>query len=250
MKTWFVDRFKKWLLRQGYVFSKPLFHQENEIDLRLLLAERLETVRKPLSVVQIGANDGVANDPLRHVVVSRGWHLLAVEPLAPAFARLVENYRSFPSVNCVRCAVSNEDGEATLYSLAASNEGDGEGQLASFSLKTLKRHRCHIADFDNRLQTTKVRALTLRTLLLENQVDCVDMLQVDTEGFDYEVIKMAFDMGLKPPILAFEWEHLDLITMWECRQLLIKNGYRWLVVKGDVIAAQESLLVDWNNRAD
>ena len=241
MKTWLVNKFKEQLLRRGYVVAKPLFHQENEIDLRLLLAERLEKTGTPLSVVQIGANDGVANDPLRHLVVSRGWQLLAVEPLAPAFARLVQNYRDFPNVRCVQCAVSKNDGEATIYSLARSDDSRGEDQLASFSLEVLMRHSRHVADLDSRIQATKVRALTLRTLLEENQVAVVDMLQIDTEGFDYEVIQLAFGMGLKPSILAFEWEHLDLKEMWECRRSLVENGYRWLVVKGDVVAAHETL---------
>ena len=212
MKTWAINHFKKQLLRRGYVVAKPMFHQENEIDLRLLLAERLEKRGRPLSVVQIGANDGIANDPLHHLVVARGWRLLAVEPLAPAFARLVRNYRDYPNVRCVQCAVSKDDGEATIYSLATVGDGAGQDQLASFSLDVLKRNGRRVPGLGSRIQATKVRALTLRTLLEENGITSVDILQIDTEGYDYELIKVAFGMGLKPSILAFEWEHLDPVS--------------------------------------
>ena len=104
------------------------------------------------------------------------------------------------------------------------------------------KHWRRIPQLEDRIVPHSVRAVTLPTLLQEYKVDAVDLLQVDTEGFDFEIIKMAFAAGLRPPILAFEWEHLDQQAMWECRCLLIEAGYRWLIVKGDIVAAQASEL--------
>lgn len=230
------------LARRGYRISKHIFHQENEIDLRLLLAERIERRKGTVSVVQIGANDGISNDPIHHLIKARGWSLLAVEPLPSAYARLVETYRSFPNVKCVCCAVAAHDGELTLYTLAASPFGGAlEDHLASFSLDVLKRHWRRVPHLESRIVPQPVRAVTLSTLIQQNNLDTVDMLQIDAEGFDYEIVKMAFAAGLRPPVLAFEWEHLNQQAMWDCRCDLVAAGYRWLAVKGDIVAAHESL---------
>lgn len=243
MKKWLANQLVALLGRRGYKISKHSFHQDNEIDLRLLLAEQIELRNGKVSVVQIGANDGVTNDPINHLVKSRGWSLLAVEPLAPAFNRLTESYRSTPNVKCVRCAIAASDGEMTLYTLAPSDEsGSLDDHLASFSREVLMRHWRRVPNLESRIVSQSVRAVTLQTLIEENKVEAVDLLQIDTEGFDYEIIKMAFAAGLKPPMLAFEWEHLDQKAMWECRGMLMDAGYRWLVIKGDVVAAHASLL--------
>lgn len=243
MKQLLANQFASFVERRGYKISREGFHQESEIDLRLLLAERIERQKGSVSVVQIGANDGITNDPIHHLIKSRGWSLLAVEPLAPAFDRLTETYRSAPNVQCVRCAIAEQDGELTLYTVAPSpDSGAMDDHLASFSREVLMKHWRRIPNLEKRIATQSVRGVTLQTLLKEYKVDAVDMLQIDTEGFDFEIIKMVLAAGLKPPILAFEWEHLDKQTMWECRSLLIEAGYRWLVVKGDVVAAHGSIL--------
>jgi FkbM family methyltransferase len=242
MKHWLANQVASFVKLRGYKISREAFHQEHEIDLRLLLAERIEREKGNVSVVQIGANDGVTNDPINHLVTSRGWSLLAVEPLAPAFSRLTQTYRFAPNVQCVRCAIAERNGELTLYTVAPSpDSGPMDDHLASFSREVLMKHWRRIPNLENRIVTQSVRAVTLQTLLEEYNVDAIDLMQIDTEGFDFEIIKMVLAAGLTPPILAFEWEHLDKQTMWECRGLLIEAGYRWLVVKGDVVAGHESL---------
>ena len=100
MKQWLAHQFTSFLELRSYKISKQVFHQEHEIDLRLLLAERIERQKGGISVVQIGANDGVTNDPINHLIKSRGWSLLAVEPLEAPFNRLRENYHSTSKVEC------------------------------------------------------------------------------------------------------------------------------------------------------
>ncbi len=76
----------------------------------------------------------------------------------------------------------------------------------------------------------------------QNGITSVDLLLIDAEGFDGEIVRMALAEGLQPAILAFEWDHLDQRAMWDCRCMLINAGYKWLTIKGDIVAAHESLL--------
>src|SRR5207245_6466419 len=53
---------------------------------------------KPLRVVQIGSNDGVANDPINESLRARRWSGVLVEPIPYLFERLRANYEGVPAV--------------------------------------------------------------------------------------------------------------------------------------------------------
>lgn len=228
------------LARQGFALTRPRFHEVNEIDLRSVLARDIEVANGRFTVLQIGANDGIENDPIHDAVVTRGWELYAVEPMPGPFSALKRNYAGNPNVHFIQCAIGPADGEATLYSLRQDGPVDGlpYDQFTSFSRKTVERHWRYIPDIRGRVESIQVKSLTVSSLLEQYRIAHVDLLQVDTEGFDYEILKMAFACGLEPQIVAFEWVNLSQDDMWLCRQDLIKRGYRWLICKGDVIAAK------------
>jgi FkbM family methyltransferase len=244
VRGWAADRVVRELDRRDRVLARPRFHEENSIDLRALLARSIEREKAPFVVLQIGANDGVALDPIRDSVLAQGWTLYAVEPMPGVFERLKANYGPGPQFHYINCAVGDHDGEADIYYLEQPEAVDGPDydQYTSFSREVIERHWRAIPDAKQRVAIVSVPVRRLDTLIREFDVPEVDLLQIDTEGFDYEIIKMAFAAGLAPPLLAFEWTHLSRDDMWSCRTDLIERGYRWLINKGDVIAAREDVL--------
>ena len=241
LKQWAANRLSAYLRRSGYVVARPRFSEENPIDLREMLASSIEKGKDRFEVLQIGANDGVENDPIHHLVRSRGWHLCAVEPMPGPFRRLQANYRDVPNVTCLQCAVGNVDGEATLYVLESPRANSLDDHLSSFSADILRRHWRSVPDLERRIRAERVRCLTFGSVLRRSSLSKIDMLQIDTEGFDYEIIKMAFSAGCFPPILAFEWQHLSEKTMSACESDLREHGYRWLLSRSDAIAVKESV---------
>lgn len=242
VRSWAAERFVTALDKRGFQLTRPRFHEENSIDLRALLAEAIERQNGTVVVLQIGANDGVMNDPVHDAVISRGWHLYAVEPVPTTFARLEKNYAESPKVRCIPGAVGTEDGETPLYTIRQDRavEGFPYHQFASFSRDVVERHWRYIPDVKDRVETIAVPTYTLTSLVEKFEIPRIDLLQIDTEGFDYEIIKMAFSAKIAPPILAFEWAHLSRSDMWDCRCALIEHGYRWLIDKGDVIAVRDA----------
>ena len=55
--------------------------------------------------VNIGANDGVENDPIHPFLEEYGWAGVAVEPDPDVFATLQANYRKFPGVALERALI-------------------------------------------------------------------------------------------------------------------------------------------------
>lgn len=237
MKRWAANRLAEFLGRRGYIVTRARFDEDSPIDLRGLLASSIERRKARFEVLQIGANDGVENDPIHKLVLSRGWYLCAVEPMPEPFQRLQNNYRNVRTVTCLQCAVGHVDGETTLYTLASPRAIDDH--LSSFSIDILRKHWRSIPDLEQRIKTQTVKCLTIESVVRQSSLHEIDMLQIDTEGYDYEIMKLAFRAGLFPPILAFEWQHLDRQAMWACRCDLLKHGYRWLLSKGDVIAIKD-----------
>jgi FkbM family methyltransferase len=239
-KRWAANKLSDFLGRRGYVITRVPFDEGTPIDLRGLLANSIHKRKRSFAVLQIGANDGVTNDPIHQLVLSRGWNLCAVEPMPGPFQRLQANYRGMPNVTCLQCAVGPIDDELKLYTLASPRVHSVDDHLSSFSIDILRKHWRSIPNLERRITTKTVKCLTLRSVIQQSSLHEIDMLQIDTEGYDYEIIKMAFSAGVFPAILAFEWQHLDPPTMRACRCDLIKYGYRWLLSKGDVVAMKEA----------
>ena len=115
----------------------PLSHRreaELRIDLEHVIAHYLwKHPREDFFFVQVGAFDGVANDPLRDLVLAHGWHGILVEPQREAFRELEKNYRGQPGLVLRNVAVADSSGPRTLYTLRA---GDAEAAgLPSWALQ-------------------------------------------------------------------------------------------------------------------
>ena len=72
----------------------------------------------------------------------------------------------------------------------------------------------------------------------------MNILQIDTEGFDYEIIKsIAFDR-YKPDIIIYEYLHLTLYQNFACIEFLQDKGYLlWKNTDSFDVVALNSALV-------
>ena len=70
-----------------------------------------------------------------------------------------------------------------------------------------------------------VNVITLPRLLAEQSIERIDILQVDTEGYDYEVLKQFDFDRYSPAIVNFEHQHLSPEDMDRCIEMLRKHGY-------------------------
>lgn len=193
--------------------------------------------------VQVGAYDGTSNDPLLHIVQHYGWKGVLVEPQNLAFKKLERLHAHNSQIVVRNVAMAREDGKRTLYSLGV-HPGLPEWayQIASFNKShILKQQRyLHGWNVNDLLVADEVDCITFDTLLKEMGSPHVDILQIDTEGFDYEIIKMFQVEERKPSIINFEHLHLSRKAWNEAVALLVECGYK--VAKagwGDTLAYQE-----------
>src|SRR5690349_14899041 len=73
--------------------------------------------------VNIGANNGVDNDPIYPFIRRYGWRGIVVEPVAYIFAELCRNYREFAGIVFEHAAITPTP-EATWFFHIAERPGD------------------------------------------------------------------------------------------------------------------------------
>ncbi|WP_007511888.1 FkbM family methyltransferase [Pseudofrankia saprophytica] len=181
----------------------------------------------PLTVVQIGANDGEMGDPLHDVIVSYGWRGVLVEPLPHLFTALRNTYRDTPGIACEQTAVGTENGSMTMYTVPWK-PGDPVWAigLSSFRRDVILESANLMPDIAERIEEVTVPVMRLDTLLAKHQINHIDLLQIDTEGYDYEILKQIdFSRTWAPRHLIYEACHLG-DSLEKARAILRDAGYQ------------------------
>ncbi len=197
----------------------------------------LSARREHVRFVQVGAFDGLSNDPIHDLILQFGWTGVLVEPAPDAFARLRETYTGVDGLTFINAAVSREPGPVTFYIIDGSEPGDPwwVGQVSSFD----RDHVMHHVQDDRRL-AARVKGIPVEAISIDSVFERaggpVDVLQVDAEGRDAEIID-SLDLGrFTPSVIRFEHRHLSGAARAETTRRLSEAGYRIGVNEDDTIA--------------
>jgi FkbM family methyltransferase len=206
--------------------------------------------------VQVGAHDGISNafDVLHEHVIEFGLRGLLIEPQANVFMELKKNYGEQLGLQFENVAIGHANGTQQLYTI----KGDLEflayvNQAASFNRnhlrKLLANHLRREAtptvvrrfkelgiSIDDCIEAEVVTTCTFDSILGKHGINHIDLLQVDTEGFDYEVLKLANLAKYRPTLINYEHEHLSAGDQLECWRGLRGLGYRMFTHDGDTCA--------------
>jgi FkbM family methyltransferase len=182
--------------------------------------------------IEIGSNDGDKHDHLRPLILSRNWRGVMVEPVPYIFARLRSNYEHLEGVALENVAIGDRDGELPFFHLREPSAAeldqlpewyDGTG---SFDRATILRHADEIPDLESRLIETRVPTLTFDTLCRRRGISRVDLLLIDTEGYDWELLKGIDLARHRPRLIIYEHFHLSPDERSACSSHLVDLGYQ------------------------
>jgi hypothetical protein len=70
-----------------------------------------------------------------------------------------------------------------------------------------------------------VDCMAFSSLIHKYDVSHVDFLQIDVEGYDFDIIKMIDFDSLKPKIIRYEWVNLSAQDNLLCAEYLVDRGY-------------------------
>lgn len=201
--------------------------------------------RERFSVLQVGAYDGISNDPLHHLIRAYG-HVRAVlvEPQPAPYAALEALWRDCPRVVTLRCALAADCGARPLYVIADDRRHlhPFSDQIASFSREYVEMECSRYVWRPLRDMVVSMPVPTVDWGTLAREHGPFDLVSIDAEGYDGEVLHQMDLTGAPPDIIRYEHRHLSREMRQRCRDLLEQAGYRLRQVnKADTLAARVAL---------
>jgi FkbM family methyltransferase len=195
----------------------------------LLRARRNGTIH----VLQIGAFDGYACDSLLEVLQNENVSAILVEPQKIPYERLAARYATNPRISLINAAVAEHDGVVKLY--VPDSDASPKASL-------IAQHHRRFGSDAKEVREIEVPSVSVGSLVNRFHGERLHLLQVDTEGMDYQIVKWFFDAGVEPDVLNFESLHLSESERLASRQLLNTKGYWWIESDQDTFALKESLV--------
>lgn len=232
--------------RLGYrvVKLKP-FATLNSIQMALAY---FVNVRPGAVFVQIGACDGTSGDPVHEFIMRGTLRSVLVEPIGYNFQKLQTAYKDAPNVSLVRAALGREEGSVPIY--CVKNEGrwkDSESsrQWASFDKWRILKHDVR----EEEIEEDVVPSVTLSSLMSKFSLPRINVLQIDTEGFDRHIVQMALDLVNPPECIGFEFIHMTHQQLADLMESLTRRGYVWNFDDQNAVAVHEDLFREWTGNA-
>lgn len=198
--------------------------------------------------VQIGAMDGVSFDPIHPLVTDLGWSGLLVEPLPDLFERLQTTYEGVSGLMFENCAVADHTGSVDLFRIPPEvvERGDlpewADGVSSLFNDRNvLGGHKASAEDWaviQRERVAQSVRCMTLTDLLERHAIDHIDLLQIDTEGADWMVLRQVPFERLRPAVIHMEHYNLPDAERHQAIDLLLKWEYAIRADHKDLLATR------------
>jgi FkbM family methyltransferase len=208
-----------------------------QVEFSYLLS--LARTRKDVFFIQVGANDGLQADLIHHFVRRYGWRGIAVEPVPQFFDALVKNYAGADGLIFENKAVAEQEGWLPIYRLRESEHlPEWHRGLASFDRNTILSHATEIPDIESYIVEEMVEAVPVRTLLARHDVSRIDLVLIDTEGYDYKVLKQFDLVKYRPALVIYENKHLSPDEYAASTSLLEAADYRIHAFAENTVAIQ------------
>lgn len=208
--------------------------------------EGLLAIKKPINIVQVGANDGLSFDPIHKFVTANNSmiNILYIEPQVDVFDLLKDNHKSNPNAKFLNAAIGPA-GHLTMYRLkrkywgyykrgagldshcwataVASSNYDHVLSRVKKYLKTKQK----ITDYDAVIEKLVVPSYDLAGALQNSGFkEQIDLLLIDTEGFDDHVIYASNIPRFLPPVICYEYVHIDIQRHNKLKKYLNDLGYK------------------------
>lgn len=180
--------------------------------------------QKMNNCIDVGANVGQTTKILRSLFPSG--YITAVEPDPMSFQKLLSEFKDDDQVTCVQAFVGAEKGATTFFRNIYSDMNSG-----------LKRGKDAWGKVETEMQMS---VTTLDDLVSSIGVSHVDFLKIDTQGFDFEVLKGAEKLLSDHSVDIIAIEHIfsemyvDLPNFDEVLYYMRKKKYELLAIYAPV----------------
>lgn len=181
--------------------------------------------------VQVGSNDGRSGDPIsRSIHRERHWSGIFIEPIPDIFQRLKTHYGPDPRFIYENVLIGSNRETAKFYHVSdRAKQALGDAlpgwydQLGSFSRDHIVKHLDGL--LEPYIVEVELPCVLLQDVLDRHAVQRIDLLHVDTEGYDYAVLAQFDFDRYRPAVVLYEHKHLSVELRHKAEELLAVRGY-------------------------
>src|SRR5215472_2870924 len=106
----------------------------------------------------------------------------------------------------IRCQTGARDSEASAA-------------MSSFPTKpTCQKSKSHIIE-------DRIESISFHSLVARYKPPRIDLIVIDTEGYDFEILRQLDLIRFRPDLIVYEHKHLNELERTIAADLLIANGY-------------------------
>lgn len=234
MNYYFIKRLKKAI--------KCLIKKDIYLSLSKTEVEDIFNKKKIKNFIQIGANDGHKNDLLHDYVKKNSLSGILVEPVTYNIEKLRKTYEGHNSkLIFEQVGIGDRNDILTFYSIAniTDNEPTWYDQIGTFDKDTFIKNVEVVEGLLDRMMTENIQMITFQELISRNSIKNVDLLVIDTEGYDYKIINSIDFNKIRPKIVVFEKEWMRHYEIVRTNKMLLNLKYQIFDYGIDTIAVSE-----------
>ena len=234
------------LIEKNLIKNNRILSEFNVLTLNKVL-KNLFSKNKINQIIQIGANDGQSFDELSYFIKKNKTNSVLVEPIVENFTKLQIHYKNLNFIKLENSAISINDEVSKLYKVNpkyTSKYGSHISAIPSFSQKHLINHGVN----KKHIITELVTPITIKKLIAKYNIDNLDLLFVDAEGYDGKIIYDFLDSSILRPFMIFEYIHIQNDTFLDLIKKLIEKKYLFFNVAENMVCFpnEKKIIFDLN----
>tara|TARA_Y100001935_G_C17217522_1_gene463436 strand:+ start:405 stop:1022 length:618 start_codon:yes stop_codon:yes gene_type:complete len=200
-------------------------------------------------LIIIGAHTGIG---LEELILEQKNKVLLIEPVSYNLQSLKNRFKNINNIFFENVGVSDKKKQIKFYyvkqsSLKKLGKDWGSG-IGSFKKKhLLDHHRKRFQITESDIEELDVKIVVFNDLVEKYNISEIEYLFIDTEGYDYQIIKSIDFNKTKINKVKFEYKHLDDtfkfdIRLLELRKMFNQLNYKEIDVDGENITFEKIVI--------
>jgi len=229
MKSFFALKKNVLYVIRRILRDKQIYEQD--------ILKYLKNIKKPI-ILEAGAADGY--DTIRFSKLAPSSTIYAFEPVKKNFIMLGDRVKSCSNVKIYNLALADFDG-TTEMNISKNSENIGGTAIASTLLEPeFHLTLCPNITFDEK---EKVKTKTLDSWALEEEVDHIDAMWLDMQGYEYLMLKKS--IKILPTVRVI---YSEVCTKELFKGACLYDEYKdWLLSLGFKIVMEEFIYEGYGN---
>lgn len=191
----------------------------------IFLNENIFKNKKNGTYIELGALDGVLYSNTKFFEDSLNWKGILIEPHPETFKYLqINRPNNFLFNNLVSCHTEPLDFRYFVHEHAAVSGVENTLSQHHFDVYFESNNEWHKSLPQNKIS---IKPISLTEIVKQTQLTHIDLLSLDVEGHEYEVL-LSWNFSIPIDIILIETLGVQPEKDELCRQLLIKNNYKFI----------------------